>query len=768
MMSSWHKQSIEGTGEGSPVALGGGDRPRSKVAWRPPLGAALGYLVALTAATWPFARTFAGRLPSLGDPLQHLWVMRWYKHCLMEWQSPMVAPGLQYPVGAPLGNFSPLHLQSIVYLIVSAVSDNDVLCYNLVWLAGMMLTGMGTYALGRSVLRDESSAFLAGLLTMLSGPVMVHAHSHTELIYVGGISLFLLAWIRFIDRPSFGRLLAAVGGYLLVAMCAAYFLVFAIFPAVLFVVWRWIKTDRSERLDWTWARGRWLLGFVVLCLPGLALLYSGQIAMVARGMGGIRPRSEFDAYGAPWWSYVVPVPGQLAHRLLPFDPFGVTGTTGEGMCYLGLVTLLLLHRAAVRRSPLPDAAFWWIAAGLLAVLSLGSSMPFDGGRLSLPAGWLRDCDWFLPFRLIRVPARFKLFVPVFTGIIAGSAWKQLRSKIGSGRRVVALSILSAAAVADLAHVPFGSEALMPIPDGYAWLRNEAPEAAWVDVPQMCSSNAHWLNSNYTYWQSLHGGRTTGGYSGHQNHAFDDLLTWNSPFADYRLIEPEFPRPGGLEHYDRVEDVAFLDYAWLYLHRHGLRFVVLHRWAEPTTGFGLQNINDRLAMARRYEDDSVTVIDRDLLPEPTGPAILCAEGWGAYRLLPRDGFVRLVGPLASVDAYIPETCGRVILTIHARSIGETRRVRIVLESETIWSGTIGPDAQGAFETPPFLMPEGMSTIRIESDGTAPVDLMNKRFEGAVGPASLIVSSIALRPADGNGDSPVRFAGADASNSADDRR
>ena len=751
-----------------PVAPEGGDRSRSKAAWLAPIAAASGYLVALTAATWPFARTFASRLPSLGDPLQHLWVMRWYKQCLLEWQSPLVAPGLQYPVGAPLGNFSPLHLQSLVYLIVSAVSDNDVLCYNLVWLAGMMLTGMGTYALGRSILRDESSAFLAGLLTMLSGPLMVHAHSHTELIYVGGFSLFLLAWIRFIDRSTSGRLLLAVGGYLLVAMCAAYFLVFAIFPAALFIIWRFIKVDRPERLCWSLTRVRWLIGFVALCLPGLALLYNGQIAMVAGGLGGIRPRVEFDAYGAPWWSYLVPVPGQLAHRLLPFDPFGVTGTSGEGMCYLGLVTLLLLHRAAVRRSPLRDGGFWWIGAGLLALLSLGSSMPFDGGRISLPAGWLRDCDWFLPFRLIRVPARFKLFVPVFTGIIAGSAWMQLRSKLEGRKRVAAFSILSLVAVADLAHVPFGSEGLMPMPDAYAWLREEAPEEAWVDVPQMCSSNAHWLNSNYTYWQSLHGGRTTGGYSGHQNQAFDDLLTWNSPFADYRLIEAEFPRPSGLEHYDRVEDVAFLDYAWLYLHRHGLRFVVLHRWAEPTTGFGLQGIGDRLAMARCYADDAVTIIDRDRLPEPSSPAILCSRGWGGYRLLPRDGFVRLVGPSADVDVYIPEKCGHVSMKIHARSIGEHRRVRIVRGAETIWSGTIGPEAQGAFETPPFNMPEGLSTIRVESDGSAPVDLMNKRFEGAVGPASLIVSSISLRRVGGIGDPPARFAGSGTADADSERR
>ena len=756
-------------GEGHDVAAAGEIRGRAGSRWWSPVAVAAAYLVALAAATWPFAMTFAARLPSLGDPLQHLWVMRWYKHCLLEWHSPMVAHGLQYPVGAPIGNFSPLHLQSLLYLLVSAVCGNDVLCYNLIWLAGMLLTGMGTYALGRHVLGDESSAFLAGLLTMLSGPVMVHAHSHTELIYVGGFSLFLLAWIRFVDRPTPGRLLAAAGGYGLVAMCAAYFLVFAIFPAALFVAWRCWAIPRTDRIRWLRDRAWWMLGFVGLCLPILAILFYGQIAMVAGGAGGTRPRDEFDRYGAPWWSYIVPVPGQLAHRLLPFDPYAVTGTAGEGMCYLGLVTLFLLHRAAVRRSPLRDGPFWWIAAALLAVLSLGSAMPFGDGRIELPAGWLRDLDWFVPFRLIRVPARFKLFVPVFTAIIAGAAWSQLRLRLGSSvNRVAAASCLSVLAVVDLAHVPFGSEAIEPIPAGYAWLRGEAPDAAWVDVPQMCSANAHWLNSNYTYWQSLHRGRTTGGYSGHQNHAFDDLLTWNSPFADYRIIEPEFPRPAGLEHYDRVEDVAFLDYAWLYLHRHDLRYVVLHRWAEAATGFGLQPIADRLETARCYADDAVTIIDRDRLPAPTGPAILCTEGWGGYRLLPRDGFVRLVGPSAAVDTYIPPGTGRVALAIRARSIDKPRHVRIISGSETVWSGTIGPDVPTDFASTAFNVREGRGTIRIESIGSAPAELLSKRFEGEVGPASLIVSSIALREAGVVEGPPVRFAESDGRRAAAEAR
>ena len=49
--------------------------------------------------------------------------MRWYKSCLMESRNPFYCPEIQYPVGVPLGYFSPLLLQSLQYLILSQFSN---------------------------------------------------------------------------------------------------------------------------------------------------------------------------------------------------------------------------------------------------------------------------------------------------------------------------------------------------------------------------------------------------------------------------------------------------------------------------------------------------------------------------------------------------------------------------------------------------------------------------------------------------------------------
>ncbi|QDV36750.1 hypothetical protein [Tautonia plasticadhaerens] len=703
------------------------------------------YLAAVVGATWPFVTTISSRLPSTGDPLQHLWVMRWYKQCLLEGRSPLVCPELQYPVGAPIGNFSPLHLQSALYLITSAISANDVLCFNLIWLFGLLFTGMGTYVLARYVLSDDGAAALAGLLAMLSGPVIFHSHFHLELIFVGGFPLFQLAWMRFVDRPSFGRMLASAAGFVLVATCAAYFMVFAIFPAVLYLAWKASGQPRKEVFSWLGHRLAWSSGFALICLPVLMVLFSGQIWNVMQGQAGIRPRAEFDMYGAPWWAYLVPVPGQVLQGMLPLDLYGASGTSGEGVAYLGVVALLLVARAWFGGARFRDSGFWWSSAAMLAVLSLGSTLKYGSIQIPMPAGWLRDWDLFVPFRLIRVPARFKLFVPVCTGIIAGAAWMQIRSRWSSrtkrGAGYVAITLL---VVFDLAQVPFPSEPLPDLPRGYAWIRDREPGAAWVDVPQMNSANAHAINSRYTYWQSLHGGRTTAGYSGHQNRPFDDLLSWNSPFLDSRMVEASFPGPPEAERYDLVRMAEFRDYVWLYLTHHDLRFVVLHRWTDGFSGLHVDRVADLLDDAMCYDDGELAIFDRELMDPPQSAVVLESDDWGGYYLLPRDGFVRLATRSSVVETYNPDPIEPLVFAFEAKAIGGTRRVTLYDGPTALWHWDVSPDAYRLQVSPPFLLGAGLGTLRLESDGVVELDRLKRRFEGESRPASMVVRGICLRP------------------------
>ncbi len=205
-----------------------GALPRRGPGWRATAAATILYALGLAAATFPYVGKMATDLPTVGDPPQHVWIMRWYRLCLLEGRSPLICPELQFPTGAPLSGFSPLQFQAALFVPLSLVIHNDIVCYNLLWAAGMITTGLGILALAWYVVRNRPAAIIGGLLGMLSGPMMLHAHGHLELIYLGSFPIFLLAWLRFLERPGWRRLVAAAGLYILMSTCAAYYMVMGI------------------------------------------------------------------------------------------------------------------------------------------------------------------------------------------------------------------------------------------------------------------------------------------------------------------------------------------------------------------------------------------------------------------------------------------------------------------------------------------------------------------------------------------------------------
>src|SRR5262249_14394430 len=116
-------------------------------AWRFLSFALASYLACVSVATYPAVLHLGSRLPALSDPLEHLWIMRWHKACLLEGRTPFVCTDIQYPVGGPLGYFPPIHVSNIIYIIISSISTNDIFCYNFIWLAALLAVGVGTLVL---------------------------------------------------------------------------------------------------------------------------------------------------------------------------------------------------------------------------------------------------------------------------------------------------------------------------------------------------------------------------------------------------------------------------------------------------------------------------------------------------------------------------------------------------------------------------------------------------------------------------------------------
>ena len=712
--------------------------------WRWLVGSALFYLICLTVATWPAVPRMASELPSRVDPLAHIWTMRWNKSCLLAGRLPFYCPDIQYPVGAALGTLPPMHFQTLLYVPLSFVFANDVLCYNLIRTFVFLLTGIGTLLLIWHVVRDRWVATLGGLMAMLSGPMLFFSQAELEQITVGWFPLFLIAWMNWVDRPTGRGLLASILLYLLVAMSAPYFGIFTIFPASLYVVWRWASAVRGGEGFWFWFKERavWFGGFAGLTAPVIILLFGNQIWALRHGFSLQRPDGEFYICRAPFWGYLVPTPLNRLSRILPFDN-KMMSEMGSVPSYLGLVTLGLIVYAIWYRVKFPRGGYWWTVFVVLLVLSLGAHTWIGGWDVPLPAAWLKR--YFIGFRMIRVPARFNLFAAVAAVIVASAGLSHLLARIRSRRnRLTILGVLTVVAVLDLGDTHYGTIAVPPIPACYAAILKDDPDATFIDVPHF-NAGAFNLPSLATYWQSIHGAKTTAGYTAFANSRADNLIYYNSPFDAFRLAQKDYLEEFANEHFEMVKSTDFRSYVWLYLTAHQIRYVVFHHSPEAFPEFAINSVRTEwlLQEALVYSDPQTSVFDREKLRKPTSPVYLYDQGWG-HRVRRQGELAIMVGSVGRVLIYNPNPDQALTLTLDAAAHKTPKEVVLRVDEEELTRWRMSPKATELFVSPAFHLSEGLHVLTLNSDGVAKPSRSDAHIPGDKTPFSLWVSGIGLKP------------------------
>jgi hypothetical protein len=712
-----------------------------QLGWKATVGILALHATALAIATYPTVLTLGSTLPGGDDALQHLWVMRWYKTCLLEGRPIFRCPQLQYPAGAPLGNFSALQLQALLYIPLSLITDNDVFCYNMIWIFGLLLGGFGTALLGWFLLRDKACAAFGGLLAMLSAPMMNHAMGHLELIYIGTFPLFLIAWMRFVDQPRPKRLVAAALGYIAVAMSAAYFMVFTLFPAALYAGWCAARAGPRGVRSWLRDRSVWFAGFVSVCLPCLLALFSCQIWVMLQGDSLAWPRDEFERYGAPLWGYAVPTLRHCLGPLLPGNPSASLADEWERGSYLGIVTLALLACAAIARVRFPRAGFMWASLIVCVVLSFGASLKYGGGELRLPSAWLYEV--FPIYRSTRVPARFNLFVAVIAGVLAAAGLRHLMARFSRALwRWLMLGSLSAAAVADLAMVPFWRQPPPPMPACYAFLRQRDPDASLLEISSTGPIGSS-LSAACTYWQAVHGLATSAGYSGHPNLHQYDSIGYNSPFVSPGLADPDSVHDTGKVIFGYNVHVDFKDYVWIYLTANRFDYVVLHRRQEPPPRdhVRLDRIEELLRESKIYEDADSIVYDRALLKPPAHPVHVNTGEWRG-RDVWQGRWNGVIPKTARVAVYSPDPSQELSLVIDMAPLHRSRVVGIRAGGTILARWRLAPGAYHHCVSPPFRLPAGLHELTIESRGAPGSRDRLVAEAGEDGPYTLRVARVSL--------------------------
>ncbi len=555
--------------------------------------AAAAYAAAAVAYTWPLARHLTSRLAAPvgpGDPFLNLWILGWGMQTVL--RAPMdVLTGrvfnanIFYPAESTLAYSDHMLLQSVVLAPLYALTGDVVLCYNVLLIASLALSGFAMHVFVREVVGSTGGAYLAGLAWAFWPYRFAHlVHLQLQALY------FLPLAFLFLHRLMAGRRRRDAAGAGIVAGLQA---LSSVYYAVIGAVGIGVAAVALAI-----GIGRWRSGVIARRLILAAAVGAAIAAPVAwvywrvqREEGFGRGLYEASRNAATIRSYVQVPPenvvygradvlnaGVLEHALFP-------GVVVTGLAVAGFVRGRRSHARAL-------ATAMAVVGALGFVLSLGP----DGFR-DLYALFQR---YVFGFQAIRAPARFGVLVMFAMATLAALGWKELvRPSTAAGPRSHpwAYGLIALAAI-EFLNVPVPLAAAPPLrTDVGQWLLREPGVGAVVYLPIGVD-----VESTPAMVQSLeHSRPLVNGYSGQRPGFYtalvdslstfpgnEALLALNETGVRFVVTSAPVTPPDATEPWPLVERARFRD---------GVIYEL--RWSPAMEG--------RLAA------------DLDVVPQPPGPA-----------------------------------------------------------------------------------------------------------------------------------------------------
>jgi len=582
-----------------PPAMTAAQKPR-------PIVAAGVYLAAAIALTWPLAISLTTRLGALqgpGDPYLNLWIVGWG---LRAWTTnPMsVLSGrvfdanIFFPAEGTLAYSDHLLLHALVLAPVYALTHNVVLCYNLLVIVSIALSGAAMHALARAVTGSTPAAFAAGL-AWACWPYHTAQLLHVQLELLVFMPLALLCLHRVMARRRWRDAIA-------LAICTALQAIASVYYGVMTAVVLGVASITLAIATGQWrSRRLWIQIAAATALS--ALLAAPALIPYARSQqaeGFGRTLVEAANHSASLESYAQVPPANLAYGrtglLLPRPPTpGQRDRQGvEDQLFPGVVISLLAilgFVTSIRRDARPLAA----TAAALAIAGFILSLGPEGFRTIYAA--LHDN--LFGFQAIRVPARFAVVAMLGVVLLGALGMRAVLAWLQRARpSLVTLApfVLIALIGAEYVNAPLPLAAAPPLttPVGQ-WLAHEPTPGAVVHLPL----GSDFENTPFMVQSLEHGRPIVNGYSG-QRPAFFSALVDNLA---------AFPSADAL--------VALYDL--------DVRFVVSPApVAEAGTGRSPLVERARLADGVIYElqwtPDAVAALDEDVGPPPPSPGTIPFE------------------------------------------------------------------------------------------------------------------------------------------------
>jgi hypothetical protein len=474
---------------------------------------ALAVFTLLTAVmTYPQVLQMSTGIHDDGDPLLVTWVLGWIAHQLPIAPAHLFDANIFYPERNTLAYSETLLLPGIAAAPLRWAGVSGIVIYNLVFLSGFVLSGVGVALLVRRLTGHAGVAIVAGLIFAFA-PFRIDHYPHLQLQQTQFIPLALWSFHRLLDRGRIrdGVILGAcVAGQLMSCM---YFGIFLI-PYMAVVCGTLLLMDRRM------PKARLVALAVAAAVLIIAMIPVGKAYLNARRVVGERARQEVIEGSATWRNYLAPpdvnaVYGNVFERFRQSERQLFPGFVAVALAIVGLWPPFSRTRVAY-------------ALGLL--LAFDISLGFNG----LLYGALYD--HVLPFRALRIPARMGLIVSFSLAVLAGFGLARIAAWIRTPRlRALALAGLGGLMLIEYASKPLQLwQAPTRPPEVYADIlrdRGDGPTTVLFEFPTSSATDPAYLYYSTFHWQTL-----INGYSGFFPPSYTRMAHAMENFPDERSID----------------------------------------------------------------------------------------------------------------------------------------------------------------------------------------------------------------------------------------
>ncbi len=476
------------------------------------LSLTLALFIALTAVmTFPQVLRMTDGVHDPGDPLMVTWVLAWVAHQLPNAPAHIFDANIFYPERNTLAYSETLLVPGLIAAPLHWLGMAPILVYNLVFLSGFALSGVGVALLVRRLTGNTGAAIVAGIVFAFP-PYRIDHYAHLQLQQTQFIPLAMWAFHRLLDT---GR---ARDGVLL-GVCTACQMLSCMYYGLFLIPYMAVVCGTMLIAERTRSMRRLVSLAVAAAIVVVAMIPVGRAYLAAREVVGERGRAEVAQNSAMWWNYLAPpevnvMYGKVFARFMDPERRLFPGFVAIALAIVGLWP----RRRGYLRTP-------QFAYALGLILAFDVSLGFNG------VIYRGLYDYFLPFKALRIPARMGLMVGFSLAVLAGygAAYVSGQLRSAAARRAV-LTTIGVLMLAEYASTPLVLWAApRNPPEAYADLLRDAdhgPTSVIFEFPTGAMEDPEYLYYSTFHWQYL-----VNGYSGFFPPSYQKIVNAVRGFPD---------------------------------------------------------------------------------------------------------------------------------------------------------------------------------------------------------------------------------------------